>query len=640
MIPNLTFDLIARDLTGRAFASLSDKVDGVQNRFKALGTSLGGLGQKMTRLGSGLSLGVTAPMAAIGKSMVDAASDAQEAASAFDILFADQAASTRAWADSTAKAMGRSTYELQKQAASFQQLFSKAAPTGEAAADLSTKFAGLAQDLASFYNVTEEDALEKLRSGLAGQSEPMRAFGVFLTEGAVKAKALQMGLGGANGALTEQEKILARAQLIWESTNQAQGDAERTSGSYANQVRALGAAWNDMSVKLGTTLLPMATQVVAALTKMATAFSTLSPATQEWIVIGGGIATVFGPVLMVLGSMASGIAALMPLFGAMATALGLLLSPIGLVVAAFASIAGAWFYWDELKAAFPGVTEAVNSGLAVISGAMTMAVDKVKAVGAAMVAMKDVAIAAVTELVTKVTEWITTKLNAVWDAAASKIQWVSDKFYGLYDAVVGHSFIPDMVEGVGAWMGKLGSVMVAPAVAAADQTAEAFKGVGDDMASMFEGFGSSIAEAIKGTKSWTDVLADALGMLGKMALQSINFGGGPMGGMFKSLLGGLFGFATGGSFQVGGAGGIDSQLVAFKASPNETVSVKRPGQTEGGSAQAVNINVSINGASGNEEIVRLVRQGIAQAVPGIIGGAVETVGKRNQLSPGYLRGAA
>jgi hypothetical protein len=639
MIPNLTFDLIARDLTGRAFSSLSEKVNGIQNRFKALGTSLGGIGQKMTRLGTGLSLGVTAPLAAIGKGMIDAASDAQEAASAFDVLFGAQAASTRAWADSTAKAMGRSTYELQKQAASFQQLFSKAAPTGEAAADLSTKFAALAQDLASFYNVTEQDALEKLRSGLAGQSEPMRAFGVFLTEGAVKAKALQMGLGGTNGVLSEQEKILARAQLIWESTNQAQGDAERTSGSYANQVRALGAAWNDLSVKLGTALLPMATKAVTVLTSLANAFLTLSPATQEWIMIGAGAAATFGPVLMVLGSMASGVAALLPMLPILGAAFTALISPIGLVVAAFASIAAVWVYWDELKAAFPRVTAVINEALASMQAAFDATVEKVKAIGTAMVAMKDAAIAAVTELVNGVTEWITNKLNAVWDAAASKIQWVSDKFNGLYEAVVGHSFIPDMVKGIGAWMGKLSSLMVAPAADAAARTGEAFKSAGDDMSSMFEGFGSSIAEAIKGTKSWTDVLADALGMLGKMALQSMNFGGG-MGGLFKGLLGGLFGFATGGSFQVGGSGGIDSQLVAFKASPNETVSVNRPGQTNGGAPQAVNINVSINGATGNQEIVRLVQQGIAQAVPGIVGASVESVSKRNALSPGYLRGAA
>src|SRR3546814_8984316 len=86
------------------------------------------------------------------------------------------------------------------------------------AAEMSQIFAQLAQDLGSFYNVDTETAIQKLRSGLSGESEPLRDFGVFLTEANVKAKALEIGLTGVGEELTEQEKILARNQLVLEAT--------------------------------------------------------------------------------------------------------------------------------------------------------------------------------------------------------------------------------------------------------------------------------------------------------------------------------------------------------------------------------------------------------------------------------------
>src|SRR3546814_20116561 len=93
---------------------------------------------------------------------------------------------------------------------------------------MSQIFAQLAQDLVSFYNVDTETAIQKLRSGLSGESEPLRDFGVFLTEANVKAKALEMGLTGVGDELTEQAKILARYQLVLEATKNAQGDVARS----------------------------------------------------------------------------------------------------------------------------------------------------------------------------------------------------------------------------------------------------------------------------------------------------------------------------------------------------------------------------------------------------------------------------
>jgi hypothetical protein len=117
-------------------------------------------------------------------------------------------------------------------------------------------------------------------------------------------------------------------------------------------------------------------------------------------------------------------------------------------------------------------------------------------------------------------------------------------------------------------------------------------------------FGGMIDDLRQG-KTWTETLADAFGKLADHLIDlSLNsfvdslFGakGSAMGGSgflggIGSLIGGLFGFAEGGSFTVGGSGGTDSQLVAFRASPDERVSIEKPGRSGGGGAVSVNLSV-------------------------------------------------
>lgn len=138
------------------------------------------------------------------------------------------------------------------------------------------------------------------------------------------------------------------------------------------------------------------------------------------------------------------------------------------------------------------------------------------------------------------------------------------------------------------------------AAASADKMAQSANAVGQSA-------GEGLRGLIDGTRSWNDALGDVLSSLAKIAFESINFGGGAGGGVLSGLLGGLFGFANGGSFQVGGSGGVDSQLVAFKASPNERVSVTKPGQEAGGGGGGA-ITVDVQVGVQNGALVPLVTQ--------------------------------
>ena len=207
------------------------------------------------------SAGVALILADFGRASVQAAIDAEEMDAAFGVVFGNMADDVRAWAEETGNALGRSTQEIQRGALAFQELFGKALDP-EQAAELSKQFAVLTQDLASFKNLSNEVAQQKLFSGLVGEAEPLRAVGVFLSEAAVEAKALELGIGGVNGALTDQDKIVVRAAIINEQLADAQGDVLRTSDSAANQIKAMNAAVEELQVAIGQELLPQLTPLI------------------------------------------------------------------------------------------------------------------------------------------------------------------------------------------------------------------------------------------------------------------------------------------------------------------------------------------------------------------------------------------
>lgn len=282
-------------------------------------------------VGARLSLGLTVPLVFFATQAKDAARDAAELQSAFDISFGDMAMSANVWAEETGNAFGRSTQTLQKAAFAFNQLFAEAAPTEEAAFALSTAFAELSTDVASFFNLTEDDALRALRSGLAGEAEPLRRLGIFINAAAVESRAFELGIARVGDELTEQQKILARASLITEGLKDAQGDAVRTADGLANSERALKDEYQELLVTVGNELVPVFKELVAGLRDVIAFFKQLDPETRKTVLTVAALVAVIGPLLIALGS-------LIRVVGFAAAGLGVLSKSFGI---AGASAAGA-----------------------------------------------------------------------------------------------------------------------------------------------------------------------------------------------------------------------------------------------------------------------------------------------------------
>ena len=160
-------------------------------------------------------------------------------------------------ADDMASRFGTLKSEFLDSASNLGLIGKASGLTGGAVSDLSIRLTKLALDTSSFFNTPILESLQSFRSGLVGEAEPMRRFGVLLSEAAVKNEALALGLARSKGELTEGAKVQARASIIIKQLADAQGDLERTSNSLANRLRANAGRIENALTAMGLKIMPV-----------------------------------------------------------------------------------------------------------------------------------------------------------------------------------------------------------------------------------------------------------------------------------------------------------------------------------------------------------------------------------------------
>ena len=213
-----------------------------------------------------IAVGVIVRQAFIaGKAMVNLASDIEEMQGKSKVVFGQFRDGVVKELTAFGDAVGRSTHELEGMASTVQDTF---VPMGFArgeAAKLSVEMTKLAVDVASFNNASDTDTMNAFQSALVGNHETVRRFGVVITQATLDQELMTMGIEGGAKAASNAEKVQARLNLITKGVSDAQGDALRTSNSYANSMRGLKAEFSELTGDLGTLFLPMLVKVIAKL---------------------------------------------------------------------------------------------------------------------------------------------------------------------------------------------------------------------------------------------------------------------------------------------------------------------------------------------------------------------------------------
>lgn len=261
MAANLDIIINAKNQTSSGLRSVQRELGRLDDGVKRINSSFRNIAEFAG--GELLARGIVALGGAVvgaGRAMMrttELASNLNESINKTGVVFGQSADEVLRWSQTTADALGQSQAQALEAAGTFGNLFTSLGMTRKESADMSVALVELASDLASFNNIDPTIALEKLRSGLTGETEPLRTVGVFLNEATVQAKALEMGLADTAKQLTEADKVTARYALILAQTVNAQGDFARTADSTANAQRRVNAQIEQYATQLGRAFEPI-----------------------------------------------------------------------------------------------------------------------------------------------------------------------------------------------------------------------------------------------------------------------------------------------------------------------------------------------------------------------------------------------
>lgn len=313
-----------------------------QMDWKNIADGLDKFGDKSTEVGKTLTTRITAPILAAGAAAFKFGSDIEDAFGATDQIFKDSAEEVKKWADELESYYGIAESEALEYANTMGAMLQNIGGlTEEEAAKQSATLIELAGDLTAMFGGTTESAVQALTGALKGNNSMLDNYGMGVNEATIKTKALEMGLIAEGEQLDLAGKQAATLALIMEQTADAQGQAGREAEGASGSMRALVTELKNLATDIGEVLLPIITPFIAKLKEIVAGFGELSPKAQKTIVVIAGIAAAIGPLLIILGKMATGLSSIITLIGGaggVSAVIAALTGPIGIAIVAITAI--------------------------------------------------------------------------------------------------------------------------------------------------------------------------------------------------------------------------------------------------------------------------------------------------------------
>lgn len=242
----------------------------VERQTAKMKKSFGGLGKVVASV-----LGVGA-IVAFAKSCIDLGSDLAEVQNVVDVTFGKMSGAVDAFSKNAITQFGLSELTAKKYMGTYGAMAKSFGIVEEAGYQMSASITGLTGDVASFYNLSTDEAYTKLKSIFTGETESLKELGVVMTQTALDQYALNNGFGKTTAKMTEQEKVMLRYQFVMSSLADASGDFARTSTSWANQVRVLSLQFQSLKATIGQGLINAFTPVIRVINTILAKLQTLA----------------------------------------------------------------------------------------------------------------------------------------------------------------------------------------------------------------------------------------------------------------------------------------------------------------------------------------------------------------------------
>lgn len=256
--------------SGKAANSLISSFNGVSRASAGMKSGLIGVVNGMTSVrrsilqAMGIAGGFYAVIQGI-KSAIDISSDLTEVQNVVDVTFGDYKSKIEDLAKVSIPELGMSELTAKQIGSRFQAMGTAMGFAQGKMADMSVELTRLAGDMASFYNVEQGEVAKSLQSIFTGETEPLRKYGLDLTNATIQEWAMKQGIDANVNSMTQMQKTALRYQYVLENTSAAQGDFIRTSDTWANQVRVLKENIKALASVIGSSFINALKPLVKAL---------------------------------------------------------------------------------------------------------------------------------------------------------------------------------------------------------------------------------------------------------------------------------------------------------------------------------------------------------------------------------------
>ena len=303
---------------------------------------------------------------------IDYASDLVEVQNVVDVTFAEGAEEVNKWSKSALDAYGLNELSAKRYSSTLGAMMKSSGLAGDEVRKMSMDMTALAGDMASFYNLSGDEAFEKIKSGISGETEPLKALGINMSDANLQTFAYSQGINKLTKDMSQAEKVQLRYGYLLSVTSDAQGDFARTQDSFSNQTKLLAEKWNAFRGEMATGLLPVLTMVIQVMNNMITvAQAVYDFISANWSVFAPliygivGALTIFVTYLTLVKTWSLICAGAQAVWNAVVMA-----NPIMLIVMAIMAVIGAIVALCNWIAESTGVAE---SGLGAITGAFATA---------------------------------------------------------------------------------------------------------------------------------------------------------------------------------------------------------------------------------------------------------------------------
>lgn len=287
---NQQIDTLERNLSqaNDEIRRMQNETNNARNEADKMASAFGRVGQVIAGLGIAYLIKNQVQQA------IGYASNLTEVQNVVDVSFGKSAQKVNEWSKTTLEAFGLNELSAKQYAGTMGAMLKSSGLAGEKVDEMAMKITELSGDMASFYNLQNEDAFYKIRAGISGETEPLKQLGINMSVANLEAYALSQGITKSYNAMSQAEQTLLRYNYLLSVTKDAQGDFARTSGSFANQQKLLQENIKQFTGDLAANLLPVLTQVLQTFNNgikwISENWSILSPILAA-IVVGFGLYT-------------------------------------------------------------------------------------------------------------------------------------------------------------------------------------------------------------------------------------------------------------------------------------------------------------------------------------------------------------